>query len=703
MLDGRLDAGALNGRHVVVGATALELGDTLPVPVYRALPGAVVQAMAYQTLRNGGLRVAPGAAILFAAVLLALLMDRVFRRAARRGGLAFTVAGLLALIGASLYLYREWRLVAATAPLLVLMILAYAFTLVARLEQQHLRLLLQALDLRRKDAMISSVVDNSIDAILTLTDDGRIVSVNPAARRLFGAPGIGLIGRPVREWLESLPPETEWAPAGVFEGRARRADDSRLPVELAMSRMVMEGEALYTVFIRDITERVEQRNVLEYQATHDTLTGLANRYCLGHRLARMLDGGEGGAGATLLLIDLDKFKEINDAPGHGIGDQVLRQVAQRFADCVDGDGDRVLARIGGDEFAVALRGGEEEGLALAECLLRALEAPFPVRDIALGIGASIGIARHPDHAGTAEVLLQHADTAMYAAKRARAGVTLYRPEFAQRSTLRLLISTGLRPAIGRDELAVFYQPKIDIASGVVVGAEALLRWEPPEAGFINPEEIVEVAENTGLIWPLTEWVLKSAVTQARDWHRCGHRIRVAVNLSARLLQDMMLVEKVTRCLAIDAQWITLEITESAIMGDPETALKNARALRAAGIPLSIDDFGTGYSSPAYLKLLPAGELKMDKSFVMDMLKDASDAQIVRSTIELAHNLGLQVVAEGVESRPVLLALREIGCDIAQGYYISRPLPARQMSAWLDGYHGRDLTGTGAAPRHSAGH
>ncbi|MCC6301706.1 MAG: EAL domain-containing protein [Gammaproteobacteria bacterium] len=707
VLDGKIDTDALKGRHVIVGATALELGDILAVPVYRSLPGAVVQAMVYQTLHGGGLRNVPAAASLFAAVLLALLMDRVLRRDSRRGGLVFTIAGLLVLFGASLYLYREWRLVAAVAPLLGLLILGYAFTLIARLEQQHLRLLLQAFDLRRKDAMMSAVVDNSLDAILTLTGEGRIASVNPAARRLFGASATGLIGRPMREWIELPPPGVMDAEVpgmtvledileGTFEGRAHRAGGGHVPVELAMSRMEMEGEVLRTVFVRDITERVEQRRRLEHQATHDALTGLGNRYDLELRLARMLDGDVREAAVTLLLIDLDKFKEVNDALGHGVGDQLLRQIARRFADCMDGNGDAVLARLGGDEFAIALRGDEARGFALAGRLLRALEAPFPLRDIALEIGASIGIARYPDHAGTAEALLQHADTAMYAAKRARAGAILYRPEFAARNALRLLISTGLRPAIEQDRLAVYYQPKIDIASGAVVGAEALLRWEHPEQGFINPEEIVEVAENTGLIWPLTEWVLKSAVAHARDWHRRGYRIRVAVNLSARLLQDVMLVEKVTRCLAIDAQWVTLEITESAIMGDPETALRNARALRAAGIPLSIDDFGTGYSSLAYLKLLPAEELKIDKSFVMDMLKDSGDAQIVRSTVELAHNLGLRVVAEGVESRPILFALRALGCDIAQGYYISRPLPVAQMSAWLAEHHGRDLTDAGGA-------
>jgi diguanylate cyclase (GGDEF)-like protein/PAS domain S-box-containing protein len=717
VLDGKVGSAQLRGKQIIVGATAIELGDILPTPVYRSLPGAVVQALAYQTLKHGGLRFSPAPVNVAAIVLLALLMNMVLRRTGWRGGLAFTVAGLLIVLGIAPYIYRQWQLVFSIAPLLGLLIFGYAFSLVARLEQQHLRLLIQAFDLRRKDTLMSAVIDHSIDAILTVSDSGRITSANPAARRLFGSDSEVLLNQPVVAWLDHLPkPDVSRntssghdtgllkpladSGSGTFESSARRADGTRFPVELALSRMELEDEVLYTVFIRDISERVEQRNILEYQAMHDALTGLKNRFYLTQRLAQALgESDTARCSVNLLLIDLDKFKEINDSLGHGVGDQMLKQVAQRFVACMNDDS--ILVRIGGDEFAVIVFSPEHAAVDLAAQLLATLQSPFPVGDIALEIGASIGIARYPDDADNADTLLQNADSAMYAAKRARSGLMVYQAAFARESALRLIISTGLRPAIAEDRLSVFYQPKLAITTGLVVGAEALLRWDHPTEGFINPEAIVEVAENTGLIWPLTEWVLKSAVTHARAWHQRGYRIRVAVNLSARLLQDMTLVEKITRCLAIDAQWVTLEITESAIMGDPETALKNARALQAAGIPLSIDDFGTGYSSLSYLKMLPAGELKIDKSFVMDMLSNPNDTLIVRSTIELAHTLGLKVVAEGVESRAILLALRELGCDIAQGYYISRPIPYAQMTAWLADHHGRDLTAVDIAPRRSA--
>jgi EAL domain-containing protein (putative c-di-GMP-specific phosphodiesterase class I) len=253
----------------------------------------------------------------------------------------------------------------------------------------------------------------------------------------------------------------------------------------------------------------------------------------------------------------------------------------------------------------------------------------------------------------------------------------------------MTISTGLRQAMTDSKLEMYYQPKLDLAASRVMSVEALLRWNHPQLGFISPEEIVDVAENTGLIWPLTEWTLQNAINDARAWFGMGFQVRVAVNLSARLLQDMTLIERITACLktcAADPQWLSLEITESAIMHDPDRALKNAKTLSARGIHLSIDDFGTGYSSLSYLRKLPVNELKIDKSFVMDMLNEGNDLLIVKSTIELAHTLGLKVVAEGVESEVVLKTLQDLGCDVVQGYLISRPIPGENMSQWLSGHY-----------------
>lgn len=701
ILAGNFDPGVLRNKHVIVGATAIELGDTLPVPVYRSLPGAVVQALAYQTLREGGLRTTPLTVDVALAIFLAMFMGVVFRRASWLGALLFVSAVVIALLGLAVYVYREWHLIMATAPIIIQAILGYGFFLVARVEQQHLRLLIQAFDLRRKDTLMSSVVNHSIDSILTVSDSGLIKSVNPACLSLFNAHADTLIGKSIDKLVVDLADNDATTDVlgeildkagGTTERQAKRPDGSIFPIELALSRMELDGEVFYTVFIRDITERVRQREMLEYQATHDALTGLANRYLLNRKLQHALHDSEADRrNIALLLLDLNKFKEINDALGHGIGDRVLTQVAERFAACVADS--MVLARIGGDEFAVMLPDSEDKqhGIRLAEALLASLTRPFMVSDIALEIGASIGIVYCPDHGRDAATLLQNADTAMYAAKRAGSGFSLYRSEFTSKIFLRMTISTSLRQAMADSQLEMYYQPKLDLSANRVMGAEALLRWNHPHLGFISPDEIIDVAENTGLIWPLTQWTLQRAIDDARAWHGLGYEIRVAVNLSARLLQDVTLIERIGACLekcAADPQWLTLEITESAIMSDPDRALKNAKTLSASGIHLSIDDFGTGYSSLSYLRKLPANELKIDKSFVMGMLTEGHDLSIVKSTIDLAHTLGLKVVAEGAESAAILKALRELDCDVAQGYHISRPIPFDKMAHWLAGNYNK---------------
>lgn len=696
ILMGNFDPGVLRNKHVIVGATAIELGDNLPVPVYRSLPGAVVQALAYQTLREGDLRYTSHTVDVMLAICLALFMGAVFRRANWLGSLLILSFATIAFLSIAVYAYHEWHLVMSSAPIIVQASLGYCFFLVARIEQQHLRLLFQALDLRRKDALMSSVVNHSIDAIFTVSGRGQIKSANPAGLSLFNASADSLLGRNISEFVVNLAESDATTDAlaeilvksgGGVERLARRPDGSNFPIELALSCMDIDGEVVYTVFIRNISERVRQREALEHQATHDSLTGLANRYQLNRKLHQALHATEINQNRiTLLLLDLNKFKEINDTLGHGIGDRVLTQVAERFSTCASDS--IVLARIGGDEFAVMLPEDEEkqQGIHVAEALLESLTQPFIVRDIALDVGASIGIAYYPDHGRDADTLLQNADTAMYAAKRGGTGISLYHPELTKTNILRMTISTGLRQAMANSKLEMYYQPKLDLATNRVMSVEALLRWNHPQLGFISPEVIVDVAETTGLIWPLTQWTLQNAVTDARLWFAMGYQVHVAVNLSARLLQDMTLIERITACLEecdANPQWLTLEITESAIMNDPDRALKNAMTLSARGIHLSIDDFGTGYSSLSYLRKLPADELKIDKSFVMDMLNESNDLLIVKSTIELAHTLGLKVVAEGVESEAILKTLRNLGCDIAQGYLISRPIQLDKMTQWLE--------------------
>ena len=657
-----------------------------------------MQSLAYLTLREGGLTSLPAWVGLPLTVLFTLFMGIIFKRASWYGALGW-VSGVIVLgLAQALYAYREWHLIVPMATPIAQGVFGYGIFLVTRLEQQHLRLIIQTFDLRRKEILMSTVVNNSADGILTVMADGTIKSVNPACLSLFDMEENALIGNGIGSIVVDLNVVEEADDAlgrlyrssgGISEHSARRHDGVEFPVELGLNPMDLDGETVYTIFVRDITERVRQRDRLKYQATHDALTGLANRYLLNRTLYELLH--ETDADSThvaLLMVDLDRFKEINDSLGHGIGDQVLVQIAERFRACTTDS--MVLARIGGDEFAILYREkeGERPGTRLAVALLESLERPFVVREMALEVNASIGIAYYPDHAKDPAGLLQHADVAMYAAKRAGTGVLVYEEEMTHRNTLRMNISTGLRQAILERELTMYYQPKMDLSKNRIVDFEALLRWKHPRLGFISPEDIIDVAENTGLIWPLTEWTLRNAVNDTRQLREMGHEVGVSVNLSARLLQDMALIERLTgyfRECGVESHWLTLEITESAIMDDPERALKNAVALCENGVRLSIDDFGTGYSSLSYLRKLPASELKIDKSFVMDMMDEGNDLLIVRSTIELTHNLGLKVVAEGVETEDVLRVLRDLGCDIAQGYYIGRPAPFKETAEFLESH------------------
>ena len=424
-----------------------------------------------------------------------------------------------------------------------------------------------------------------------------------------------------------------------------------------------------------------------HQATHDGLTGLPNRVLLRDRLERALAGAAGtGREVAVLVIDLDRFKEINDTLGHSYGDLLLRQVGPRLQSTLrDGD---TLARLGGDEFAVLLPvvDGPQEAEAVAERLREALHRRFEVDGVALDVEASIGIAMSPRHGTRTEELLRNADIAMYAAKERKVGAVLFRPDEHVTAPARLTVLGDLRQALDNDdELFLHYQPKFTLDDERIEGLEALLRWRHPVHGLVPPAEFIPVAEGTGIILRLTERVLGLALGQIRRWLDDGAAVPVAVNLSTRCLQDASLPDMVARLLAVHGvppRLLRLEVTESAVMGDAARCLGVLQRLHALGVRLSIDDFGTGYSSMAYLRRLPVDELKIDRSFVMGMTATQQDAVLVRTAIDLGHNLGLTVVAEGVEDAEHVSALRRLGCDVAQGYHFARPLPADEVTALL---------------------
>jgi diguanylate cyclase (GGDEF)-like protein len=424
----------------------------------------------------------------------------------------------------------------------------------------------------------------------------------------------------------------------------------------------------------------------KHQALHDALTDLPNRRLFRDRVNQaVVTARRTRNPVAVMIIDLDRFKEVNDTLGHHIGDVLLQQVANHLqATLREGD---TIARLGGDEFAVLLPlvSGSVAAAAVAEKLVKALEEPFTIRGWTFDIEASIGIAVSPEHGETVDALMQRADVAMYVAKDSRAGFELYSADRDRHSPRRLALLGDLRRALDDGSLVLHYQPKADMRTGGVRGVEALLRWNHPEHGFVSPDEFIPLAEHTGLIRPLTLFVLDRALAQCRAWNDDGVPVGIAVNLSVRNLYDPSFADEVARLLArrrVPAKQLEFEITESVIMADPMRAMAVLGRLNELGVGLSLDDFGVGYSSLAYLKRLPVTEIKIDKSFVMNIAHDESDAMIVRSTIGLARSLGMRVVAEGVESEETWAKLVALGCDVAQGYYLCKPRPADEITPLL---------------------
>jgi len=449
-------------------------------------------------------------------------------------------------------------------------------------------------------------------------------------------------------------------------------------------------------------KKEEAERQLAHQARHDILTGLPNRGYFYDRTAQILEiAAAQGTRCAVMLFDLDRFKEINDTMGHRYGDEVLIEVGPRVRSVLrDGD---VLARLGGDEFCVLLPGvGEEhDPVRVAERIIETLEQPIQVDGVNLGIEASCGISLSPADGDSADVLLQRADLAMYVAKESQQNVIVYSRDLNSATPASLTLLGDLRNAVNREEFVLHYQPKADMTTLEVCGVEALIRWCHPTRGLLMPDQFIPEAERTGLIEPMTTWVLDAALRQCREWAdrasaRGEKRLSVAVNLSTRSLLDASLPGTVAAALArwqVPAHLLELEITETIIMSDPKRARRVLTDLAEMGLTVSIDDFGTGYSSLAKLRELPVTQLKIDREFVMDMGSDVDDAVIVRSVIDLADNLGLQTVAEGVEDAATWEQLTALGCDSAQGYFLARPMDAQRFEQW----HAMHLEALASAP------
>ncbi len=487
-----------------------------------------------------------------------------------------------------------------------------------------------------------------------------------------------LILRPVARVAEAL-----WAES-----------HGKTPAQLSTARTV-EMKQLKEAFSAMRKQVTERQQALEYQALHDSLTSLPNRVLLNDRLEQQINqANREESTLALLIMDLNGFKEINDTLGHQVGDRVLVSVAERIQEQIRQID--TIARMGGDEFAVLLADvNKDETIVLVERIVKSLESHLEIAGHKLHVSASIGITLFPDHGHNAKILVQRGDVAMYMSKRSHTPYTFYDREQDTHNIGMLTLPAELEVALKKDQLQLYYQPKVETGSGQLMGVEALLRWQHPRHGWVNPEDIVELAESSALISELTAWVIDQALDDCVSWSQRGLQLNIAVNLSPQNLHDPGFVDQVTASLsrhAIDGEALTLEITENAFISDPAQAVTTIHQLRAMGIKIAIDDYGTGFSSLSYLRQLDVHELKIDKVFVMNMHQNDDDVTIVRSTIHMAQSLGLQVVAEGVETVMSLQLLRELGCNFLQGYLISEPLSATQFLAWLDDWEGYESVG-----------
>ncbi|HET8587599.1 MAG TPA: EAL domain-containing protein, partial [Candidatus Limnocylindria bacterium] len=554
-------------------------------------------------------------------------------------------------------------------------------------------------------ARFEAIYEGALSGVLLISADGMVIDANPAMVQLLGVESADEIERVFAHYIH--PEDRETVVARVREllagdsnslhqqHRLVRADERVIWASASLSIVRdPDGRPSFGILmVQDETERKEAEEALlrqselnEHQALHDDLTGLPNRTLFRDRIEQAIalarrDGGQ----LAVAMIDLDRFKDVNDTLGHHAGDTLLVEVGRRLRDILRSSD--TVARLGGDEFGVLIskpRTTSDVAVVIGK-LRAALEQSVMVEGLALPAEGSIGIAMFPGHGRDVDTLLRHADVAMYSAKETKAGYVFYDGSRIESDPAKLTLVSELRRAIERRELVLYYQPKAALANGSVQSVEALLRWNHPTRGLVGPDEFIPLAQQTGLIKPLTLYVLDEALGQCRHWQRAGLTLCVAVNLSVRNLLDTDFPSQVRRLLQkreVDPGLLQLEITESTMLSDPVRTKRVLDKLAAMGIALSIDDFGTGYSSLSYLSQLPVNEIKIDRSFVMNMAESDNDAVIVRSTIDLGRNLGLEVVAEGVETEQAWDELNQLGCTLAQGYYLSRPVPAAELTQWL---------------------
>lgn len=549
--------------------------------------------------------------------------------------------------------------------------------------------------------LLAKVVENSEEAIIISDADNRIIFTNEAFSRLTGYtreeamgqnPRLLKSGKQDKHFYKSM-----WDSInthGRWQGEIwnRRKSGEIYPEWQSISTVKNDkGEiANYVSIFMDITKHKEAEAYIHHMANFDQLTGLANRNLLDDRLSQVIFHAQRhNSTLAVMFLDLDNFKDINDGLGHAIGDQLLKSVAERLVSCVREDD--TVARQGGDEFIIVLSeiSDADNLVVIAKKLIQSLSAPFCFDGQEVFISVSIGIASYPSDGTDKDVLLKNADAAMYCAKEnGRNCFRFYTAELNEAASRKLEIQNGLRYAIERNELVLHYQPQLNLETGEITGLEALVRWQNPEKGLIAPNLFIPVAEESGLIVQMGQWILLTACTDAKRWHDKGLKVSMSVNVSGRQFKESNFVSSVARALLMsgfDAEYLELELTESILINQQESISNALSSLKSMGVKLALDDFGTGYSSLSYLKHFPLDRIKIDQSFVRDVLTDHEDAAIVNTIISLANGLGLEVIAEGVETEEQLVFLGEHHCKNIQGYYLSRPKPGDEITDFLESF------------------
>ncbi|MBX9825710.1 MAG: EAL domain-containing protein [Xanthobacteraceae bacterium] len=674
----------LKGKKVLVGGTAIELGDRISVPNGQIMPGPLLQLLAAESIiQDRILRPVPGAATA-GLVLLALLMALLWRRRSVAARVAGLVAFAVVAEAAATLLQVKYAVILETA---LWQIAISAYLVAVALDEIDFRTLLGGVAERRFQRIAMSLGDG-----LVCTDRSGLVTVwNPGARELFGYRDDEMLGQPLARILE-----TNGAPFSIAEqhfGKAveaigrvleldgRRKDGSAFPIEATISRWEGTDGHQYGALLRDVSARKREAERVRYLAEHDTLTDLANRYALYEHLRKVLTAAkEQQRQIALLVLDLDKFKQINDNHGHASGDRLLCDVAQRLGMIVE-KGD-VVARLSGDEFAIVIGGDDvpERARRLAERIsLTFRKIAFFIEEREIRINASIGVATYPDYGSTVDELFGNADLALYRAKSAGRGRhVFFEHSLREEVEKRAHLEAELAGAIDNKELELFYQPQVALKDGRLAGAEVLIRWRHPHRGLLPPAEFMAVIDSSPMSSPVANWVLEAACRQGRAWCDLGHRVRLGVNLSPSQLQAGDLAATVAAALertGFAPELLELEVTENILLSDDDITRDTFRRIRELGVHIVFDDFGTGYASLTYLKKFALNGLKIDQSFVRGLGGNSDDAAIVGSTVSLGKMLGLHIVAEGIESAAVAEVLRTMGCDEGQGYHFGAPMPA----------------------------